>query len=62
MKAFPKDSDDRFMDLRDYFAAAALQGYLAAFSGEHVSLPNPEATATAAYKYADEMIKARERK
>ena len=60
MKAFPNHRSGG-MDLRDWLAGMALQGYLAAFSGEHVSLPSPETTATAAYKYADEMMKARDR-
>ena len=65
MKAFPIITNggihERGMNLRDYFAAAALQGYLAGFAGEHVSMPRQEAAAIAAYKYADEMMKARER-
>jgi len=43
------------MNLRDYFAAAAMQGMLAR---ERVV----SKTATLAYAYADEMLAARERK
>ena len=30
MKAYPQDSDGRFMDLRDYFAAKIMQGFMQA--------------------------------
>lgn len=63
MKAFPMahpSENTRFidagMDLRDYFAAKALQGILACnYSIE-------EEPAILAYQYADEMMKARESK
>jgi len=42
------------MTLRDYFAAAALQGVLS--SGKVI---NAEGVAETAYKYADEMLKER---
>jgi len=42
------------MDLRDYFAAAALQGILAC------DYSVDEEPAVLAYQYADEMLKARE--
>jgi hypothetical protein len=44
------------MSLRDYFAAAALTGLL------HAEWPVGAATANAAYKAADAMLAARERK
>jgi hypothetical protein len=44
--------------VRDYFAAAALQGILAAHSGE-VQLPADAKAATWAYEQADAMLKAR---
>ncbi len=62
MKAFPDGSTNEWgnatnggMDLRDYFAAAALQGFAA----------DPEVNASAdkialmAYKWADAMMEAR---
>lgn len=42
--------------LRDYFAAQALQGLLAAWTH---GVPEPEAIAQASYRYADDMLKAR---
>jgi len=58
MKAFPASSryNDEWngMDLRDYFAAAALQGILAC------DYSVDEEPAVLAYQYADEMLKARE--
>ena len=63
MKAFPvldyQNGENSFiyenkgMDLRDYFAAAALQGILACNYAVN------EEPAVLAYQYADEMIKAR---
>jgi hypothetical protein len=50
----------RDLALRDYFAAAALQGILARgqqASGLSASRPS---LAAAAYEYADEMLKARQ--
>lgn len=55
MKAFPTHREEG-MDLRDYFAAKAMQGFAA----------DPEVSASAkeialmAYMWADAMIKARE--
>lgn len=45
------------MTLRDYFAAKAMQGILASFTS---SQPDMDITAKVSYKYADEMLKARE--
>jgi hypothetical protein len=60
MKAFPKDSDGRFMDLRDYFAASALT----ALSLNQGSIGTEDYTfeevALDAYLIADAMMKARE--
>jgi hypothetical protein len=50
------------MTLRDYFAAAALQGWLASFGPEapHPALKNAEnEIATLSYRVADAMIEAR---
>jgi hypothetical protein len=45
-------------DLRDHFAAAALTGYLAAFTGNR-AFPGPEAVAIECYTYADAMLAER---
>ena len=63
MKAFPTehpiagmmDLKADGMDLRDYFAAKAMQLFLGEGSFNH-----PEAAAQTAYEYADAMMKARE--
>ncbi len=50
------------MSIRDYFAAAALQGWLASFGPEapHPALKNTEnEIATLSYRVADAMIEAR---
>jgi hypothetical protein len=47
------------MSLRDYLAAAALQGYIAAHSGENVKFPSAHVAADQAYEYADAMLEAR---
>lgn len=59
--AFPFVCDADFdygtgMTLRDYFAAKAMQGLIAAWI---VGVPEANAAAAAAYQYADVMIKAR---
>lgn len=46
------------MSLRDYFAAAALQGFLANSSNEFVMLPHVN-LASEAYMVADAMLAAR---
>ena len=70
MKAFPqtrisingnKDitTADLGMDLRDYFAAKAMQGLIAGcYSGNNVGF-TVEGNVFAAYEYADAMMKAR---
>lgn len=54
------------MTLRDYFAAAAMQGMLAypgcEQRGSHHNNNCPEWVAAMAYDYADAMLEARERK
>lgn len=57
LKAFPKDSDGRFMDLRDYFAGIALQSFLGA-SCWNLTI---EESVAKAYQTADQMIKEREK-
>jgi hypothetical protein len=57
--AFPLDRDccNVGMTLRDYFAAKAMHGYLSDYEWHsEVSLQD---TAVAAYRMADEMLKAR---
>jgi hypothetical protein len=64
--AFPQSSVEQLaskfnvqgMTLRDYFAAKAMQGYLG--SPEWLREVSPQGTAEAAYRVADEMLKARE--
>lgn len=63
MKAFPKPfiecgDSQRGMDLRDYFAAAALQGMISSFNPKE--LVTPSDVCKNAYHYADAMMKARE--
>ena len=66
MKAFPKDSDGRFMDLRDYFAAQAMQALI---QFEEKALPYQsrntkdfdDRVSYQAYRYADAMMKEREK-
>jgi len=64
--AFPRTSSigepNDGMSLRDYFAAQALAGMLAAHSGEGVAFPAAGVAAMSAYDYADAMLKAREAK
>jgi len=64
--AFPLTFDDptnaqRYvhtgMTLRDYFAASALTGYLAAFAGPEVTIPSSRDAAEKAYRFADAMMK-----
>lgn len=58
MKAFPNMTNQQGMDLRDYFAAQAMQGLLAGMGkGEE---PKVIFVGDAAYKIADLMMKARE--
>jgi len=47
------------MSMRDYFAAAALQGLIASY-GTTVRLPDGKEAAEVAYCYAEAMLKARE--
>lgn len=55
MKAFP---GNRFegMELRDYFAAKAMQGLTAKYGNDG----NPETRSKESYRLADAMMKARE--
>ena len=61
MKAFPSEKNNilnnQGMDLRDYFAAKALHGLLAA---EQVGEYSNEHVAEISYVIADAMMKARE--
>ena len=61
MKAFPHKSQydsENGMDLRDYFAAKALVGFIQASSR---GVTNFAEVSSLSYKIADEMMKAREK-
>jgi hypothetical protein len=66
MKAFPNMTNEKGMDLRDYFAAAALQGLLANPKLQEQILKTGGAFGgwieDAAYGWADAMMKAREQR
>jgi hypothetical protein len=55
MKAFPNVTNEKGMDLRDYFAAAAMQSFLAGAYDLY-----PDEAAKKAYQVADWMMKVRE--
>ena len=55
---FPSHDTPEGMTLRDYFAAMALQGWLASFSEEME--PHPRKTAEFCYVIADAMMDARD--
>jgi hypothetical protein len=61
MKAFPTHREEG-MDLRDYFAAKAMQGMLARYGVEQGRSAdiNDRSGAERAYKIADAMMKARD--
>ena len=66
MKAFPKDSDGRFMDLRDYFAGQIVAGLLARpmeelSNGRTTKYEVESYIAYISYEMADAMMKAREK-
>lgn len=44
------------LTVRDYFAAAALQGLISAHAGDEISLPDPAAAAKWAQEYADALL------
>ena len=64
--AFPQDNGvHRGMELRDYFAAKAMQGLISCpdwreNAGEDVGMDASDYTAGAAYMMADAMMKARD--
>jgi hypothetical protein len=60
VKAFPNMTNEKGMDLRDYFAAKALQGFLAKKSS--YDLPREELVAQSAYAFADAMMEIRGKK
>ncbi len=60
MKAFPNMTNEKGMDLRDYFAAQVMQGLLASMEkGQELQVT---LVPTIAYKIADMMMEARESK
>jgi hypothetical protein len=56
------DSPDKGVNLRDYFAAAALQGYLAHRNPHAIGSLDRKSHCQIAYEYADLMLAARELK
>jgi hypothetical protein len=62
MKAFPNVTGEKGMDLRDYFAAVALQGMLS-IRRTHKALGRGILTeqqiAVSCYQWADDMMEAR---
>ena len=60
MNAFPNPhrTDMTGMTLRDYFAAKAMQGFLASFDGEEPQ--SSQGFATVCYALADAMMEARD--
>jgi hypothetical protein len=56
---FDGSGADAMPDLRDRFAAVALTGYLAAFTGNR-AFPGPKAVAMECYAYADAMLAERQ--
>ena len=61
--AFPTSnggSPDDGMTLRDYFAAKALQGFIASANHKGLYAPPDNELASAAFQLADAMLKARE--
>jgi hypothetical protein len=60
MKAFPNMTGEKGMDLRDYFAAAAMQGYMSTYKGSDAIDPSIPHIVGWAYDIADAMMKARE--
>jgi hypothetical protein len=59
MKAFPKDSDGRFMDLRDYFAAQAITALALNQGSLGTEEYSFEDAALDCYLMADAMMEAR---
>lgn len=58
--AFPTEYNDRGLTMRDYFAAAALQGLLAKYgNAEEERSCQTVVQASTCYEYADSMIVAR---
>lgn len=58
MKAYPQDSDGRFMDLRDYFAVRFAQAQIELIKDDQFDALE---TFKTSYKLADIMMKAREK-
>jgi len=68
MKAFPRAdgkfnsaiSDEQGMDLRDWFAGMAMQGLVIKWASEDETEEDVALTCSAAYTYADWLMKQRE--
>jgi hypothetical protein len=56
-----KEREEKASDItvRDYFAAKALQGYLAGHAGDKYKFPEWEHVSKMSYEIADAMLKAR---
>ncbi len=52
--------DSTGMDLRDYFAAKAMQAHVTAFTNKYPDLKQSQELANESYKLADIMMKVRE--
>jgi hypothetical protein len=57
---FDLAENEHGMTLRDYFAARALQGFLAYAAHKGIYIPPDDELATSAYQLADAMLKARQ--
>ena len=60
-QGFTESTEHLGMTLRDYFAASALQGIIAAHAGPDINLPMAYKATTNAYEYADAMLAVREK-
>ena len=60
MKAFPIHLHEQGMDLRDYFAAKAMQGMLTNQPIRNDVMLHGDSLSEACYQVADAMMKARE--
>ena len=62
MKAYPQDSDGRFMDLRDYFAAKAMQAIISTSDKQSIGVEEVSLwVGDYAYTVADAMMEARKK-
>ncbi len=57
---FDLAENEHGMTLRDYFAAKALQGFIAYATAKGIYVPPDDELANASYQLADAMLKARQ--